>query len=71
MSRYRKRIDNLERKREQKLKVPVVIAVMSAIGVYIYNGNMYNEEQFRTFVEKVKPDTIILDNTKLNGEGRL
>ena len=66
MNQYRKRIDDLERKREQRLKVPVVIAAISETGAYIYNGNIYNEAQFRNHMKKISPDTIILDDTKIN-----
>lgn len=69
MNQYRKRIGALEQKREQRLKVPIVIATISEVGTYVYNGNLYNEEQFRILMKKIKTDTIILDDTKLKRDG--
>lgn len=65
MSQYRKRIDNLMQKKEQRLKTAVVIADIIKRGEYVYKGNIYSEAQFGALMKKVNPNVIILDDTKI------
>lgn len=68
MNAYRKRINDLERKKERHLITPVVIAAITECVEYAYKGNIYSKEQFQELMKKVRQDTIILDDTRLKGE---
>lgn len=68
MNAYKKRIYDLEQKKERRLKTPVVIATITECGEYAYTGKIYSKEQFQELMKKVRPDTIILDDTRLKGE---
>lgn len=62
MNQYIRRLSELERKRSDRLKTPVVIAVRIASGEYEYNGMVYSKDEFDELMKKVKPSTIIVDD---------
>lgn len=62
MNQYEKRIQALEMQRNERQKTPVVIAVLTEAGEYVYQGVSYSRKAFDTLMEKVRPDTIIINN---------
>ena len=64
MNQYRKRIDNLLQRKEQRLKTPIVIADVTEHSEYVYKGVIYSKEKFEILMKKAKPKVNILDDTK-------
>lgn len=62
MSQYEKRIQALEMQRNERQKTPVVIAMLTEAGEYVYQGVSYSKKAFDALMEKVRPNTIIIDN---------
>lgn len=62
MNQYIRRLSELEQKRSERLKTPVVIVTLTDLGGYEYKGKIYSKEQFNALMEKVQPNTIILDD---------
>ena len=62
MNQYEKRIQTLEMRRNERQKTPVVIAVLTEAGEYVYRGVSYSRKAFDALMEKVRPDTIIINN---------
>ena len=62
MNQYIRRLSELELKRAERLKTPVVIVTLTDSGEYEYKGKIYRKEQFDILMEKVQPNTIILDD---------
>ncbi len=62
MNQYIRRLSELEQKRSERLKIPVVIVTLTDSGEYEYKGKIYNKEQFDTLMEKVQSNTIIVDD---------
>lgn len=62
MNRYEKRIQELERQRDERQKTPVVIATLTEAGKYLYHGVSYSRKAFDALMEKIRPDVVIIDN---------
>lgn len=62
MNQYEKRIQALEMQRNERQKTPVVIAVLTEAGEYVYQGVSYSRKAFDALMEKIRPDTIIINN---------
>ena len=67
MNQYEKRLNDLEKRKAERMKTPVIIAALTAAGEYEYKGSTYNEEQFQKIVKKARPNTVIIDDTKAAG----
>ena len=62
MNQYEKRIQALEMQRNERQKTPVVIAVLTEAGEYVYQGVSYSRKAFDALMEKIRPDTIIIND---------
>ena len=62
LNQYEKRIQALERQRDERQKMPVVIAALTEAGEYLYKGVSYSKKAFDELMEKIKPGTIIIDD---------
>ncbi|MDO4943127.1 MAG: hypothetical protein Q4E73_09885 [Lachnospiraceae bacterium] len=62
MNQYIRRLSELEQKRLERLKTPIVIVTLMNSGEYEYKGKLYSKEQFDALMEKVQPNTIILND---------
>lgn len=62
MNQYIRRLSELEQKRSERLKTPIVIVTLADSGEYEYKGKIYSKEQFDALMEKVQPNTIILND---------
>lgn len=62
MNQYEKRIQALEMLRNERQKTPVVIAVLTETGEYVYQGVSYSRKAFDALMEKIRPDTIIIND---------
>ena len=62
MNQYEKRIQALERQRDERRKMPVVIVTQTEAGEYLYQGVSYSRKAFDTRMEKIRPDVVIIDN---------
>lgn len=67
MNQYISRLSELEQKRSKRLKTPVVIVTLTDSGEYEYKGKIYSKEQFDALMEKVRPNTIILNDIPREG----
>lgn len=59
------RLERLEQRQMDRLKIPVVIAALTPSG-YEYHGKLYSETDFATFMAKMRPSTIIIDDIPKN-----
>lgn len=55
------RLEALEQRQRDNLKTPVVIAALTPSG-YEYQGKLYSEMDFMARMEKVRPNTIIIND---------
>lgn len=62
MNQYEKRIQALEMQRNERQKTPVVIAVLTEAGEYVYQGVSYSRKAFDALLERIRPDTIIIND---------
>lgn len=62
MNQYEKRIQALEMQRNERQKTPVVIAALTEAGEYVYQGVSYSRKAFDALMEKIRPDTIIIND---------
>lgn len=62
MSQYEKRIQALENARNERQSVPVVIAVLTDAGEYLYRGVSYSKKAFDALMEKIRPGAVIVDD---------
>lgn len=62
MNQYEKRIQALERRRNECQITPVVIVGLTEAGEYLYRGIPYSGEAFGGLMEKIRPDAVIIDN---------
>ncbi len=62
MNQYKKRIQALERQRDERRKMPVVIVTQTEAGEYLYQGVPYSRKAFDALMEKIRPDVVIIDN---------
>ncbi len=50
------------------MKTPIVFAVVTENGDYVYEGITYSKEQFDKLMKKIEPNTIVLDDTRVSGK---
>lgn len=62
MNQYEKRIQELERRKNERQKTPVVIARLTEAGEYLYQGIAYSKAAFGGLMERIKPDVVIINN---------
>lgn len=62
MNRYEKRIQALERQRDERQKIPVVMITLTEAGGYLYHGVSYSRKAFDALMEKIRPDVVIIDD---------
>lgn len=62
MNQYEKRIQELEKRRNERQRVPVVIATLTGAGEYLYQGILYSKKAFDAIMERIRPETIIVDD---------
>lgn len=62
LNQYEKRVQTLERQRDERRKMPVVIVTQTKAGEYLYQGVPYSRKAFDTLMEKIRPDVVIIDN---------
>lgn len=62
MNQYEKRIQELERRKDERQRTPVVIATLTRAGEYLYRGVSYSEKAFDKLMEKIRPDVVIINN---------
>lgn len=62
MNQYEKRIQALERQRDERRKMTVVIVTLTEKGEYLYQGVSYSRKAFDTLMEKIRPDAVIVNN---------
>lgn len=62
MNQYEKRLQALERRRDERRKTPVVLARLTEAGEYLYQGIAYSKAAFDGLLEKIRPDVVIINN---------
>ncbi len=62
MNQYVRRIKALEVRKNERQKTPVVIAVLTEAGEYLYQGVSYSRKVFNTLMEKARPAAIIIND---------
>jgi len=70
MNHYRKRLEDIERRKELRLKTPVVFVVVTENGDYVYEGITYSKEQYDKLMKRIESNTIVLDDTRVSGISR-
>lgn len=62
MNQYIRRLSELEQKRSERLKTPIVMVTLTDSGEYEYKGKIYSKEQFDALIKRVQPNTIVLND---------